>query len=71
MNVKFCVDECNPVECGDGLMSYGRKRRSVNITGAASIPEQYIRQMVYDDTLDQEVIYNDAPLYKEIYVESG
>ena len=27
VNVQFCVDECNPVDCGEGIKSYGRKKR--------------------------------------------
>ena len=32
MNVQFCVDECNPVDCGEGIKSYGRKRRDASVT---------------------------------------
>ena len=32
MNVQFCVDECNPVDCGDDIKSYGRKKRDAEVT---------------------------------------
>ena len=82
VNVQFCVDECNPVDCGDGLQSYGRKKRSpanlislnntltVNLP-QKKVPEPFASRLVYDDNLGQEVLYSDTPLSKEIYVESG
>eukprot|EP00090_Calanus_glacialis_P030486 TRINITY_DN4919_c0_g1_i1.p1 TRINITY_DN4919_c0_g1~~TRINITY_DN4919_c0_g1_i1.p1 ORF type:complete len:724 (-),score=176.09 TRINITY_DN4919_c0_g1_i1:269-2440(-) len=80
VNVQFCVDECNPVECGDGLQSYGRRKRSPDSLIShiltvdlppPSVPESFASRLVYDDYLGQEVLYSDTPLSKEIYVESG
>jgi len=82
VNVQFCVDECNPVDCGDGLTSYGRKKRSsnnflsLNSTLTVNlpqkkVPEPFTSRLVYDKNLGQEVLYSDTPLSKEIYVESG
>jgi len=80
VNVQFCVDECNPVECGDGLQSYGRRKRSPDSLISKtltvdlpppSVPESFASRLVYDDYLGQEVLYSDTPLSKEIYVESG
>ena len=82
VNVQFCVDECNPVACGDGIESYGRRRRSpdnlltlnntltVNLA-TPRVPKLYASRFVYDENLGQEVLYSDTPLSKEIYVESG
>ena len=86
VNVQFCVDECNPVECGDGIKSYGRRKRSVNSTtestkmtstvtlppmGTTKVPKPYASRLVYDSNLRQEVINTDNTLYKEIFVDSG
>ena len=80
VNVQFCVDECNPVECGDGITSYGRKKRSPDSfisqtltvdLPTPDLPESVANRLVYDDHLGQEVLYSDTPLSKEIYVESG
>merc|ERR1719474_1965197 len=80
VNVQFCVDECNPVDCGDGISSYGRKRRSPDSLISQTltvdlppktVPEAFASRLVYDDYLGQEVLYSDTPLSKEIYVESG
>ena len=80
VNVQFCVDECNPVECGDGLQSYGRRKRSPDSLISKTltvdlpppdVPESFASRLVYDDYLGQEVLYSDTPLSKEIYVESG
>ena len=27
VNVQFCQDRCNPVDCGEGVQSYGKRRR--------------------------------------------
>lgn len=82
VNVQFCVDECNPVDCGDGISSYGRKKRSSEAskltsmvtlppTGTTKISEPYASQLVYDPNLGQDVINTDNTLYKEIFVDSG
>ena len=33
VNVQFCVERCNPVQCGDGLESFGRRRRGAGEEG--------------------------------------
>jgi len=80
VNVQFCVDECNPVVCTNGIRSYGRKRRSPDSLISQTltvdlppktVPEAFASRLVYDDYLGQEVLYSDTPLSKEIYVESG
>jgi len=80
VNVQFCVDECNPVVCTNGIRSYGRKRRSPDSlisqtltvdSPPKNVPEAFASRLVYDDYLGQEVLYSDTPLSKEIYVESG
>ena len=46
VNVQFCVDDCNPVNCADGIQSYGRRRRDlvtrgptqVNVTDNVTLP---------------------------------
>ena len=27
VNVQFCQDRCNPIDCGEGVQSYGRRKR--------------------------------------------
>lgn len=97
VNVQFCVDECNPVDCGEGVQSYGRKRRSADsddyltpglttpvtqapvavtqapgASGITLLPQEpFANKLVYDPNLDQDVIYSDVPLRKEIIVDSG
>ena len=80
VNVQFCVDECNPVECTNGIQSYGRRKRSPDSMISQTltfdlppqnIPEAFASRLVYDPNLGQEVLYSDTPLSKEIYVESG
>jgi len=80
VNVQFCVDECNPVVCTNGIRSYGRKRRSPDSLisrtltvdlPAKEVPEAFASRLVYDDYLGQEVLVSNTPLSKEIYVESG
>jgi hypothetical protein len=80
VNVQFCVDECNPVVCTNGIRSYGRKKRSPDSLisqtltvdlPAPNVPEAFASRLVYDDYLGQEVLLSDTPLSKEIYVESG
>ena len=65
VSVKFCVGECLPVNCDDGVVSYGRRRRRE--TGV----EEQENVVVYDDRLKQEILDIDADLVKEIFVESG
>ena len=75
VNVQFCVDECNPVDC-DGITSYGRRKRDVAAVATlaprtTTVPEPYASRLVYDPTLGQNVLTVDTPLSKEIIVEPG
>ena len=38
VNVQFCVDECNPVDCGEGLVSYGRRKRDAVAGSSVTLP---------------------------------
>ena len=57
VNVQFCVGECRPAVCGDGVISFGRKKRETGETMNNLHPQ---------DLLDM-----DTNLIKEIFVESG
>lgn len=65
VNVQFCQDRCNPVNCGDDVLSYGRKKRQADLT------ENFADKMVYDKNLGQEVLMYDTPLRKQIFVDPG
>ena len=65
VSVKFCVGECLPVNCDDGVVSFGRRRRRE--TGVKE--EENV--IIYDDRLNQEILDIDTDLVKEIFVESG
>ncbi|XP_001604126.2 uncharacterized protein LOC100120484 isoform X1 [Nasonia vitripennis] len=39
--VKFCLERCQPTKCVDGVLSYGRKRRSVDGPTRANVTELY------------------------------
>ena len=75
VNVQFCVEQCNPVQCGEGLESFGRRRREADATTGSPIttkvPEPYASRLVFDRNLGQEVISGDSQLSKEIIVDSG
>jgi len=74
VNVQFCVEQCNPVQCGEGLESFGRRRREADSTTVApttKVPEPYASRLVFDQNLGQEVISGDSQLSKEIIVDSG
>lgn len=74
VNVQFCVEQCNPVQCGEGLESFGRRRREASSTTVApttKVPEPYASRLVFDQNLGQEVISGDSQLSKEIIVDSG
>ena len=68
VNVAFCVGGCNPVNCGDGLVSYGRKKREVVRRDTTAVTSS---SLVYDIDLGQEILISNTPLSKEIYVETG
>ena len=70
VNVQFCQDKCNPVDCGDGVLSYGKRKKrqaldkTIQRMGAAD-------KLVFDPNLGQEVILYDTPLRKQIFVDPG
>ena len=74
VNVAFCVGGCNPVNCGDGLVSYGRKKRDVSVVKrdvTNVVARRDTESLVYDIDLGQEILISSTPLSKEIYVETG
>ena len=72
MNVAFCVGGCNPVNCGDGLVSYGRKKRESEVSYMVRRDTAVeSSSLVYDVDLGQEILISSTPLSKEIYVETG
>ena len=79
VNVQFCVDACNPVECGDGTTSFGRRKREAGdglkavtqLPGTTRVPEPYASRLVFDSNLGQEVISGNSQLSKQIIVDSG
>ncbi|CAL4171609.1 unnamed protein product, partial [Meganyctiphanes norvegica] len=69
VNVQFCLEECPPARCGN-IISYGRrKRREVNegtlltVAGEVSLDGPV--------TPEDELIYHEMPLQKEIIVDSS
>ena len=71
VNVQFCVDQCNPVQCGDGLESFGRRRRAAEEEVHSEVPAPYASRLVFDPERGQEVISGDSQLSKEIIVQSN
>lgn len=73
VNVAFCVGGCNPVNCGDGLVSYGRKKRESEAVSYMVRRDTAVESssLVYDVDLGQEILISSTPLSKEIYVETG
>ncbi len=65
VNVQFCQEACNPVDCGDGVLSYGKRRRKRD----TELPEVFAERLVFDENLGQEVIQFDTPLRTQIRVE--
>ena len=56
------------MDCGDGVQSFGRKKRD---TGKTVISKKLAEKMVFDPNLGQEVILYDTPLRKQIFVDPG
>jgi len=72
VNVQFCQDRCNPVDCGDGVTSYGKRRKRQAIeSNRSELPTELAERLVFDPELNQEVIRFDLPLKKQIRVEIG
>ena len=74
--MQFCVDQCNPVDCGGGLQSYGRRRRDesgvvVRAGRAGGSGSSAQHSLVFDPNLGQQVLLSNTPLSREIYVETG
>ena len=65
------------VDCGNGILSYGRKKRDADRKTArqprqlAPLPDDLAEKLVYDPNLDQDVIFYDTPLRKQIFVDPG
>ena len=66
------------VDCGGGVLSYGRKKRSADRRQSARqprqlapLPDDLADKLVYDPNLDQDVIVYDTPLRKQIFVDPG
>ena len=71
----FCLIQ---VDCGNGVLSYGRKKRDADRKKTlrqprqlAPLPDDLADKLVYDPKLDQEVIIYDTPLRKQIFVDPG
>jgi hypothetical protein len=58
------------VDCGEGVQSYGKRRRRRD-ADRSTLPTELAERLVYDPDLDQEVIRFDVPLKKQIRVEVG
>ena len=71
VNVAFCVGGCNPVNCGDGLVSYGRRRREAEPAESRVMRRDTEARLQYSAELGQEVLVSSTPLSKEIFVETG
>ena len=58
-------------------MSFGRKKRDADRSLArqprqlAPLPDDLAEKLVYDPNLNQEVIYYNTPLRKQIFVDPG
>nr|XP_053643380.1 uncharacterized protein LOC128696261 isoform X1 [Cherax quadricarinatus] len=84
VNVQFCLDECRPAQCGP-IVSYGRKRRGLTkkgglltLDGEISLEGGEItlegKDLVLEndaEEIDQDTIYHEMPLQKEIIVNSN
>ncbi|MPC37733.1 hypothetical protein E2C01_031223 [Portunus trituberculatus] len=81
VNVQFCLEECRPAQCGN-IVSYGkRRRRSLTEGGLVTLGgeltlvggEVTLRDVEVLDNEDEEDdhVYHEMPLQKEILVESS
>ena len=71
VNVQFCQDKCNPVNCGEDVFSYGKRRKRRQTTFDETIEGLKADKLVFDPNLGQEVILFDTPLRKQIFVDPG
>ena len=73
VNVQFCQEACNPVDCGDGVLSYGKRRKRQ--AGVLHEPDNVYRpkteRLIFDRNLGQEVLLYETPLRKQIFVDPG
>lgn len=59
------------MDCGDGVQSFGKRRKKRDTSNKTEIPEELAEKLVYDPDLNQEIIYFATPLRKQIRVDSG
>ena len=66
------------VDCGGGVLSYGRKKRSADgnqlprqSRQLSPLPDDLADKLTYDPNLHQDVIVYDTPLRKQIFVDPG
>ena len=68
VNVQFCQENCNPVDCGNGVSSFGkRKKRQAD----ANVYRPKSERLIFDNNLGQEVLLYETPLRKQIFVDPG
>merc|ERR1712029_821913 len=70
VNVQFCQEKCNPVDCGNGVQSYG-KRKKRQADHANILYRINPDKIIYDPNLQQDVLLNETPLRKQIFVDPG
>merc|ERR1712223_677419 len=57
VNVQFCQEKCNPVDCGNGVTSYGkRKKRQADHANVSY--RMNPDKLIYDPNLKQDVMIN-------------
>ena len=68
----MCPFPDQQVDCGDGVISYGKRRKRQAIESSRSeLPTELAERLVFDPALNQEVIRFDLPLKRQIRVEVG
>ncbi|XP_040571377.1 uncharacterized protein [Lepeophtheirus salmonis] len=78
VNVQFCDEKCNPVDCINGGQSFGRRRKkrsedygSFHSFDGIRRSNRSNKRLVFDEILKQEVIIEEEPLKKQIFVDTG
>ncbi|KAK8385545.1 hypothetical protein O3P69_016373 [Scylla paramamosain] len=82
VNVQFCLEECRPAQCGN-IVSYGkRKRRSLKGEGGlvtlggeltligGEVTLRDVEVLDNEEEEEEDHVYHEMPLQKEILVES-